>query len=106
MPKNKIPENTGKYFTLINTSNKRFMLPDNTLLDFRIGMPFNSLELYKKGEFPYLGLKDGAEILFKNESVDNLIKYIKNSTRKEDILILGKVSNHAKIKAIIEEKLV
>jgi hypothetical protein len=46
------------------------------------------LEVYKKG-FPYLGLKPGAEELFKKEKISDLILLIQKAKRIEDVEILA-----------------
>lgn len=105
MIKQEIPANTGIYFELFNTNSTSFILPDNTTINFSLGMPYNSLEIYKMGNFPYLGLKEGAEILFKDESIENIIKYISQAKRKGDVLILSKSSTSEKVKKAADEKL-
>lgn len=105
MAKKTIPENTGVWFELFGISNRIFILKDNTTLDFRLGMPFHSLDIYKKGEFRFIGLKEGAEILFKKETPEELIKLINQANRKEDILILGKASDSEKVQSAAAEKL-
>lgn len=105
MGKTKVPKNTGIYFELFNTEPRPFLLPDNSKVDFTLGMPYTALDIYKKGNFPYLGLKDGAEVLFKQEPVENLIGYVRKAHRKEDVLILDKASDSEKVKAAVADKL-
>lgn len=105
MAKKKIPENTGIYFELFNIDPRAFLLPDNSIVDFTLGIPYTALDIYKKGNFPYLGLKEGAEILFKGEAIETLIDYIQKANRKEDVLVLEKTSESEKVKAAVAEKL-
>lgn len=104
MSKKKIPENTGIYFELIHTMPRAFILPNNRKIDFSLGIPFDALDLYKDG-FPYLGLKEGAEVLFKNEKIEDLMNLIDKSQRKEDVIILGKASDSEKIKELVTKKI-
>lgn len=94
-----------KYFEIVNLQIPcSFILNDRTRFDLQTGIPNNSLEVYKKG-FPYLGLKPGAEDLFKKEKVADLIVLIQKAKRIEDVEILAlakpdseKVQEAAKVK--------
>jgi hypothetical protein len=60
---------------------------DGTRFDLRTGIPNNSLEVFKTG-FAHLGLKPGAEELFKKRKID-LILLIQKQKRIEDVEILA-----------------
>jgi len=79
----------NKYFEIVNLPIPcRFILNDGTRFDLRTGIPNNSLEVYKKG-FKNLGLKPGAEELFKKEKIADLILLIQTAKRQEDVEILA-----------------
>jgi hypothetical protein len=62
-----------------------------------------AVECYKDVNFPYLGLKDGAEELFKSEKVEAILFLISKATRKEDVEILAKAKPEStKVKAAVE----
>ncbi|MFV5696676.1 hypothetical protein ACM55G_14700 [Flavobacterium sp. LB3P122] len=78
-----------RYFEIVNLPIPcSFILNDWTRFDLRTGIPKNSFEVYKKG-FPYLGLKPGAEVLFKKETIGSIILLIKGAKRIEDVEILA-----------------
>lgn len=78
-----------KYFEIVNLAIPcSFILNDGARFDLRTGIPNNSFEVYKKG-FQYLGLKPGAEELFKKESIETIISLIKVAKRIQDIEILA-----------------
>jgi hypothetical protein len=79
----------NKHFEIVNLLIPcSFVLNDRSRFDLRTGIPNNSLEVYKKG-FPYLGLKPGAEELFKKEKIADLIVLIQKAKRIEDVEILA-----------------
>lgn len=65
-----------------------FILDDGSRFDLRTGIPNNSLEVFKTG-FAHLGLKTGAEELFKKEKITDLILLIQKAKRIEDVEILA-----------------
>lgn len=78
-----------KYFEIINLDIPcRFILNDGTRFDLRTGIPNNALDVYKTG-FRCLGLKPGAEDLFKKDKIADLIILIKKAKRIEDVEILA-----------------
>jgi len=78
-----------KYFEIVNLKIPcSFTLNDGTRFDLRTGIPNNSLEVFKK-EFPYLGLKPGAEKLFKKETEGAIILLIQKAKRIDDVEILA-----------------
>lgn len=78
-----------KYFEIVNLAIPcSFTFNDGARFDLRTGIPNNSLEVYKGG-FQYLGLKAGAEELFKKESEASLLLLIKKARRIEDVEILA-----------------
>lgn len=88
----------SKYFIVVGLLVPcSFILAKNKRFDLSTGIPNNALEVYKSG-FRYLGLKPGAEILFKKSSVGEIIHMIKYTRRIEDVEILSKVREHVKIK--------
>ncbi|WP_417365928.1 hypothetical protein [Flavobacterium beibuense] len=79
----------NKYFEIVGL--KRgcpFILPNDRRFDLTTGIPSTALEVYKSG-FRYLGLKPGAEELFKKEKVADLIKLISQARRVQDVEILA-----------------
>lgn len=90
-----------KYFVIVNLAIPcSFTLHGGARFDLRTGIPNNSLEVYKGG-FQYLGLKPGAEELFKKESEASLLLLIKQARRIEDVevLVLAKPKNEKVQKA-------
>lgn len=95
----------NKYFEIVNLQIPcAFLLQDGARFDLRTGIPNNSFEVFKTG-FAYLGLKPGAEKLFKKETEGSLILLIKKAKRIEDVEILAlakpeseKVQEAAKLK--------
>lgn len=79
----------NKYFEIVNLAIPcSFILPDGARFDLRTGIPNNSFDVYKKG-FHHLGLKEGAEELFKKEKVNDLIDLIRKARRAQDVKILA-----------------
>lgn len=79
----------NKYFEIVNLAIPcSFILNDGARFDLRTGIPNNSLEVFKTG-FQYLGLKPGAEELFKKEKIADLIVLIQKAKRIEDVEILA-----------------
>lgn len=78
-----------KYFEIVNLIIPcAFLLTDGSRFDLRTGIPNNSLEVFKTG-FAHLGLKPGAEELFKKEKIADLIVLIQKAKRIEDVEILS-----------------
>lgn len=79
----------NKYFEIVNLAIPcSFILNDGSRFDLRTGIPNNALEVYKTG-FHHLGLKDGAEELFKKEKVNDLIELIRKAQRVQDVKVLA-----------------
>ena len=79
----------NKYFEIVDLAIPcAFLLTDGSRFDLQTGIPNNALEVYKGG-FQYLGLKVGAEDLFKKESEATLLLLIKKARRIEDVEILA-----------------
>lgn len=79
----------NKYFEIVNLPIPcSFILNDWTRFDLRTGIPNNSLEVFKTG-FKHLGLKPGAEELFKKEKIADLIVLIQKAKRIQDVEILA-----------------
>jgi hypothetical protein len=79
----------NKYFEIVNLIIPcAFLLKDGARFDLRTGIPNNSLEVFKTG-FAHLGLKPGAEELFKKEKITDLILLIQKANRIEDVEILA-----------------
>lgn len=97
----------NKYFEIVNLQIPcSFVLNDGTRFDLRTGIPKNSLEVFKTG-FRCLGLKPGAEKLFKKETEGAIILLIQKAKRIEDVEILAlakpdseKVQEAAKAKSL------
>lgn len=82
-----------------------FIRQDNSRFDLRTGIPNNSLEVYKSG-FKYLGLKPGAEELFKKEKVADVISMINKARRTQDVEILAKAKpDSPNVQAAAEERI-
>ena len=78
-----------KYFEIVNLQIPcAFTLNDGARFDLQTGIPNNSLEVFKTG-FAYLGLKPGAEKLFKKDSDGSIVILIKSAKRIEDVEILA-----------------
>lgn len=86
------PEVQEKDFfeVLKGIKNSQFVRPDGQRIDLRLGVPKNSLKLYKSGSFKYIGLKKGAEVLFQELSNPEIEKLIAQAPRQEDVAILKK----------------
>jgi hypothetical protein len=79
----------NKYFEIVNLAIPcAFLLTDGARFDLRTGIPNNSLEVFKTG-FAHLGLKPGAEKLFKKDSDGSIVLLIKSAKRIEDVEILA-----------------
>ena len=79
----------NKYFELVGLKVPcAFILQNGRRFDLSTGFPPNTLEVYKTG-FRCLGLKPGAEELFKKEKVADLIKLITQARRVQDVEILA-----------------
>jgi hypothetical protein len=97
----------NEYFEIVNLPSPcPFLLEDGSRFDLQTGIPNRSLEVFKNG-FAHLGLKPGAEELFKKEKVADLILLIKKAKRIEDVEILAlakpeseKVQEAAKAKSL------
>lgn len=83
------PKPIKEYFEVIGSKNRRFVLPSGNIVDLRFGVPANCLEFYIQGK-GWLGLKDGAEILFRNYPDGYIEKLIRQAPRPEDARILKK----------------
>jgi hypothetical protein len=78
-----------KFFEIVNLPIPcSFILNDWTRFDLRTGIPNNAYEVFKTG-FAHLGLKPGAEKLFKKESDINIITLIATAKRIEDVEVLA-----------------
>lgn len=79
----------NKYFEIVNLQIPcAFTLNDGSRFCLQTGIPNNSLEVFKTG-FAHLGLKPGAEELFKKEKIADLIVLIEKAKRIEDVEILA-----------------
>ena len=97
--------NSKDFFEIINTDPRPFILWNGGRVDLRFGIPKNALELYKSGRFKYFGLKNGAEQLFKNCTEDEILLFIDNATRKEDVEILSTLLQSEVAKDIVTKKI-
>lgn len=78
-----------KYFEIVNLQIPcAFTLNDGARFDLQTGIPNNSLEVFKTG-FAYLGLKPGAEKLFKKDTDGSVVLLIQSAKRTEDVEILA-----------------
>ncbi len=79
----------GNYFEVVNLQIPcAFLLKDGSRFDLQTGIPNNALAVFKSG-FNYLGLKPGAEELFKKEKISDLILLIERAKRPEDVAVLA-----------------
>ncbi|UOX35306.1 hypothetical protein LXD69_07245 [Flavobacterium sediminilitoris] len=95
-----------KYFEIVNLQIPcSFILNDGTRFDLRTGIPNNALVVYKQG-FKNLGLKEGAEELFKKEKINDLIALIRKARRIEDVKVLAAAkADNEKIKEEAEARI-
>jgi hypothetical protein len=94
-----------RYFEIVNLAVPcAFILKDGTRFCLQTGIPNNSFTVYKTG-FQYLGLKPGAEVLFKKESQETLLKLISQARRIEDVEVLALAKKSKVIKAAAAEKI-
>ncbi|MEO8532846.1 MAG: hypothetical protein ABI441_03815 [Flavobacterium sp.] len=78
----------SKYFEIVNLIMPcAFLLQDGSRFDLQTGIPNNAYEVFKSG-FAHLGLKPGAEKLFKKEPESILVNLIRKAKRIEDVEIL------------------
>ena len=68
------------------------------------GPPKESEELFRLGK-PYVGLKQGAEKLFKKDKIETIIQLINQAPRKEDVEILMLANTSKKVQEAGEVKL-
>jgi hypothetical protein len=86
----------SKYFEIVNLAIPcSFLLWDGSRFDLRTGIPNNAFEVFKKG-FHHLGLKPGAEELFKKESNAAIISLIQKAKRVQDVEILALAKPNSK----------
>lgn len=76
-------------FEILGEKYRRYVLPDDSIVDFRFGVPSNAPELYLSG-FPYLGLLPGAEHWLKDAPKEK-IKAAISQRRAADVKILKKI---------------
>lgn len=76
-------------FEILGEKNRRYVLPDDSIVDFRFGVPINAPDLYLSG-FPYLGLLPGAEHWLKGAPKEK-IKAAILRRRSADVKILEKI---------------
>lgn len=81
----------NKYFEIVNLPKPcPFILTDGSRFCLQTGIPNNAYEVFKTN-FDHLGLKSGAEVLFKKEPIDVLLKLINKARRIEDLEVLAMV---------------
>ena len=95
-----------KYFDIVNLPMPcAFLLQDGSRFDLQIGIPNNAYEVFKTG-FAHLGLKPGAEKLFKKELDSKIIELIRKAKRIEDVEILALVKpDNVTIQEEVKKKL-
>jgi hypothetical protein len=77
------------YFEIVNLEIPcSFILSNGARFDLSTGIPNNSLEVFKSG-FRCLGLKPGAEELFKKEKIAVVIALIEKAKRAQDVEVLA-----------------
>lgn len=78
----------NKFFEIVNLQMPcAFQLKDGSRFDLQTGIPNSAYEVFKTG-FNYLGLKPGAEKIFKKESEQTIIELIRKAKRIEDVEVL------------------
>lgn len=92
-----------KYFEVLGLP-RVYINPRLGHVDLRLSFSQEkALECYKDINFPYLGLKEGAETLFKNEKVETILFLISKAPRLVDVEILSKVKPESKkVKQAVE----
>jgi hypothetical protein len=86
----------SKNFEIVNLAIPcSFLLWDGSRFDLRTGIPNNAFEVFKQG-FAHLGLKPGAEELFKKESNTTVTSLIQNAKRIQDVEILALAKPNSK----------
>lgn len=95
-----------RYFEIVNLPVPcAFQLQDGSRFDLRTGIPNNAYEVFKNG-FEHLGLKPGAEKIFKKESESTIIELIRKAKRIEDVEVLVLVKpDNVKIQEEAKKKL-
>lgn len=76
-------------FEILGERNRRYLLPDDSIVDFRFGVPINAPDLYLSG-FSYLGLLPGSEHWLKDAEKEKIKKAISHR-READVKILKKL---------------
>jgi len=81
----------SKFFEIVNLPMPcAFQLQDGSRFDLQTGIPNNAYDVFKTG-FAHLGLKPGAEKLFKKEPDSTITELIRKAKRIEDVEILALV---------------
>lgn len=96
----------NKFFEIVNLPIPcSFILNDYSRFDLRTGIPNNAYPVFKTG-FKHLGLKPGAEKLFKKELDSTIIELIRKAKRIEDVEVLALVKpDNATIQEEVKLKL-
>lgn len=78
-----------KYFEVLGLP-RVYISPRLGRVDLRLSFSEEkAIACYKDKNFPYIGLKEGAEILFAKEKVDTILFLISKATRSIDVEILA-----------------
>lgn len=94
-----------KYFEVLGLP-RVYISPRLGHVDLRLSFPEEkAIACYKDKNFPYIGLKEGAEILFAKEKVETIL-FLISKARIEDVIILGQAKPESKkVKEAVELRL-
>lgn len=94
-----------KYFEVLGLP-RVYISPRLGRVDLRLSFSEeNAIACYKDKNFPYIGLKEGAEVLFAKEKVETIL-FLIGKARIEDVAILGQAKPESKkVKEAVELRL-
>lgn len=94
-----------KYFEVLGLP-RVYISPRLGRVDLRLAFSEEkAMECYKDKNFPYIGLKEGAEVLFTKEKVETIL-FLISKARIEDVAILGQAKPESKkVKEAVEKRL-
>lgn len=89
----------------VESKDKRSYSFRGRIINLELGVPKDCVELYKIGlAFPYLKLKQGADVLFKANSEEEILNLIMIKS-ETDIKILNKLITSKDGKALVAQRL-
>lgn len=81
------PKTEKSYFEIIGSTNRRFITSDGSDVDLRFGVPKDAKKYFLQGK-NWIGLKEGAEVLFQDLSKQEIHNLIAKCKRPKDRAIL------------------